>query len=152
MPARLSIRANPRSLRRVRRFVAAFGAARGIGRAEQARIAILIEELLTNLMKYGHRHRARPRHVTVGLALAGQRLAIEFSDDGPAFDPSTGAPSSLEAPPEERPVGQLGLHLIRGLADEMQYSRTAGRNALSIVRRIGPRRKPAPLRKRPRRR
>ena len=140
MQARLSIRAHPRALRRVRRFVAAFGAARGLGRAEEARITILIEELLTNLIRHGHFRHSRPRHVQVTLALAAQRVTLTFADDGPPFDPFRGAGADLEAPLERRPLGQLGIHILRGLADEFSYRRASGRNMVEIVRRIGWRR------------
>ena len=37
---------------------------------------------------------------------------------------------------EERPIGGLGLALVRRLMDEVQYERRDGKNRLRLVRRL----------------
>jgi serine/threonine-protein kinase RsbW len=138
MQARLSLRVDKGALRRVRRFVAEFGAARRIGRAEQSRIAILVEELLTNLMKYGEPGHLRPARVNVTLCIVGKQLSIVFEDDGTAFDLLMQPAPDLDRPLEERPTGLLGLHIVRALADRVSYRRVRGRNVIRLVRRLGP--------------
>jgi serine/threonine-protein kinase RsbW len=146
MQARLSLRVDKGALRRVRRFVAEFGAARRIGRAEQARIAILVEELLTNLMKYGDLGFIRPPHVNVALGIVGKQVTIVFEDDGSAFNLLTQPAPDLDRPLEERPIGLLGLHIVRALADDVSYRRVRGRNVIRLVRRLGPYRPAKPAR------
>ena len=77
-------------MRHLEGFVAAFVREQGIAADDAARILILLEELLTNLLKYGYPDRAEPGWAEIALALNGSRLEIEFIDDGCAFDPSAG--------------------------------------------------------------
>jgi serine/threonine-protein kinase RsbW len=67
-------------------------------------------------------------------------LTIEFGDDGQAFNPLDRVAPDLSEPLESRPVGGLGLHMIRELADEAHYSRRDGRNVVRLSRRVSIRR------------
>ncbi len=68
-------------------------------------------------------------------AFPGQ-LTLTLVDEGAPFDPRASSPPDLEATPEDRPVGRLGVHLILNLADEVRYRREDGMNILTIVARV----------------
>ena len=131
MEARLSLEADASALRQVDEFVTAFVKDRGLAPDEAPRILILLEELLTNLVKYGYPDRSLPGRVEVILGLSGSRLSIEFIDDGRAFNPIAERVSNLEAPAETRPIGGLGLHIMRSLTEDAHYER---RDNLNVVR------------------
>jgi serine/threonine-protein kinase RsbW len=131
MQSRLTVRADSSAMRQVDDFVAAFISEQGIAADEAARILILLEELLTNLIKYGYPDRAEPGQAEIVLELNGSRLEIEFIDDGCAFDPFAVAPPDLDEPLEARPVGGLGLHILRSLTDDSRYER---RNETNVIR------------------
>ena len=121
-------------MRQVDGFVGAFVREHGIDADEASRILILLEELLTNLMKYGYPDRAEPGQAEIVLAFNGSRLEIEFIDDGCAFDPFAGPPPNLDEPLEARQVGGLGLHLLRSLTDEAHYERRNNTNVIRLSR------------------
>ena len=121
-------------MRQVDDFVGAFVREHGIDTDEASRILILLEELLTNLMKYGYPDRAEPGQAEIVLALNGSRMEIEFIDDGCAFDPFAGPPPNLDEPLEARQVGGLGLHLLRSLTDEARYERRNDTNVIRLSR------------------
>ncbi len=121
-------------MRQVDGFVAAFVSEQGIAADDAARILILLEELLTNLAKYGYPDRAEPGRAEIALALNGSLLEIEFIDDGCAFDPLAVLLPNLDEPLEERPVGGLGLHLLRSLADGVRYERRDNKNVIRLSR------------------
>jgi serine/threonine-protein kinase RsbW len=123
-------------MRQVDGFVAAFVKEQGIAADDAARILILLEELLTNLVKYGYPDRAEPGRAEIVLALNGSRLEIEFIDDGCAFDPLAGPLPNLDEPLEERPIGGLGLHLLRSLSDGVRYERRDNKNVIRLSRSI----------------
>jgi serine/threonine-protein kinase RsbW len=123
-------------MRHVDSFVAAFVKEEGIAADDAARILILLEELLTNLVKYGYPDRAEPGRAEIALALNGSRLEIEFIDDGCAFDPLAGQLPNLDEPLEERPIGGVGLHLLRSLADVVRYERSNNKNVIRLSRSI----------------
>ena len=129
-------------MRQVDGFVAAFVSEHGIAADDAARISILLEELLTNLAKYGYLDRAEPGRAEIALALNGSQLEIEFIDDGCAFDPLAVPLPNLDAPLEERPIGGLGLHLLRSLADVVHYERINNRNVIRLSRSIASTRTP----------
>jgi serine/threonine-protein kinase RsbW len=142
MQSRLIVRADSAAMRQVDGFVAAFVKEQGIAADDAARILILLEELLTNLAKYGYPDRAEPGRAEITLALNGGRLEIEFIDDGCAFDPLAVQLPNLDAPLEERPVGGLGLHLLRSLADGVSYERSNNKNVIRLSRSIASTRTP----------
>ena len=103
---------------------------------------ILLEELLTNLVKYGYPDRAEPGRAEIVLALDGSRLEIEFIDDGCAFDPLAGPLPNLDEPLEARPIGGLGLHLLRSLTDVVRYERRNNKNVIRLSRSVASTRTP----------
>ena len=123
-------------MRQVDAFVAVFVSEQGIAADDAARIMILLEELITNLMKYGYTDRAEPGVVEIALALDGSLLEIEFIDDGCAFDPSAGPLPEFGEPLEERQVGGLGLHLLRSLTEVVRYERRNNKNVIRLSRSI----------------
>lgn len=125
-------------MRQVDAFVGEFVKEQGMEADEAARILILLEELLTNLMKYGHPDRDEPGRAEIALSFSGSRLEIEFIDDGCAFDPLAAPPPNLDEPLEDRQVGGLGLHILRSLTEEARYERRNDRNVIRLVRNVVP--------------
>jgi anti-sigma regulatory factor (Ser/Thr protein kinase) len=70
--------------------------------------------------------------VWLELERADGKLNLSLSDDGPAFDPLALPTPDLDAPLEERPVGGLGVYLVREMMDDVSYSHRGGRNCLSM--------------------
>ncbi|MBR3725132.1 MAG: ATP-binding protein [Bacteroidales bacterium] len=54
------------------------------------------------------------------------------------FDPTIREEVDTTLPVEERPIGGLGIHLIRRLMDSINYERREGRNILTLRKRIHP--------------
>ena len=136
MDARLRVEASLGAMRRVAGFVAGFASRHNITPEDQARVFVVIEELLTNLVKYGYVDRAKCGSVEIALGLAGTRLTIEFIDDGCSFNPFAALPADLDRPIEDREVGGFGLHILRGMAEEAIYSRVNERNVIQLTRRV----------------
>jgi serine/threonine-protein kinase RsbW len=136
MQSRLTVRADSAAMRQVDGFVTAFVREQEIAADEAARILIMLEELLTNLVKYGYPDRADPGQVEIVLVLNGSRLEIEFIDDGCAFDPFAAAPPNLDDPVEDRQVGGLGIHILRSMTDEARYERRLNKNVIRLSRMV----------------
>jgi anti-sigma regulatory factor (Ser/Thr protein kinase) len=137
MRASLKVRAERGAMRELEGLVEKFAAEQGLAADDKARTLIVIEELLTNLAKYGYADRSEVRGTAeVTLELEGNRLTIEFDDDGDAFDPFGKTAPDLNQAAESRPIGGLGLHMVRELAEEATYSRRNGRNVVRLCRRV----------------
>lgn len=140
MRVRLNVRVHDGAMRELEGFVRTFATEHGLAAEDQARTLIVLEELLTNLSRYGYPNQAEPDGVAeVALELEGNRLTIEFGDDGQPFDPLAKATPELDQSVESRPVGGLGLHMVRELSDEAHYSRCNGRNVIRLSCRVSTR-------------
>jgi anti-sigma regulatory factor (Ser/Thr protein kinase) len=142
MQSRLIIRSDSSAMPKVHAFVAAFVREQVIAQDEASRIFILLEELLTNSIKYGYPDRPECGRAEIVLALDGGRLEIEFIDDGCAFDPFAAPPPNLEEPLETRTPGGLGLHILRSLTDEARYERRSGNNVIRLSQVVTPAKRP----------
>jgi anti-sigma regulatory factor (Ser/Thr protein kinase) len=133
---RLTVRVNADAMHVVVPFVEAFAVEHGLGAGEAARTLIVLEELFTNLQKYGNRAGLEPGVADVELELEGTRLTVQLADPGVAFDPAAQTPPDLDQPVELRSVGGLGLHLLRAFSDDLIYRRSDGRNVIRLTRRV----------------
>ena len=53
------------------------------------------------------------------------------------FDPTTAPEPDLSLPLERRPLGGMGVHLMREFADELRYApRRGGGNEVTLVKRL----------------
>ena len=100
-------------------------------------LLIVVEELVTNLLKYGYQDRARPGAVEIALLIEEGRLTIELIDDGGAFDPFAGPAPEFGQPLEARPLGGLGLQIVRLLTESRNYSRVNDRNLTRLTLHLG---------------
>ncbi|WP_373487089.1 ATP-binding protein [Blastomonas sp.] len=92
-----------------------------------ARLAILIEEAVTNIYEHG----AAGADMSGDLSLSGddQTIDIVISDSGTAFDPRSSG--EIDLPNMER-GGGVGLAMIRAWAEIVDYRRDQGMNCLSL--------------------
>ena len=110
--------------------------------AMTTRLAIVAEELLTNLLEYGAD--AAPEgelHVNLRLDQGEAGLGLVLEDDGAPFDPRGVGP--IDMPNAER-GGGVGLALVKAFAQIDDYASEGGLNRLSL--RMNPRRDEARLR------
>lgn len=98
-------------------------------------VSLVIEELVTNCIKYGYDDEGE-HVIDIVLSLGDRMLTMVVADDGHAFNPLEAPRPDLSAAIEDRPIGGLGLHLLRELSDEARYERRDGRNRLTLVKRM----------------
>jgi len=118
--------------------VQSFLAAAGWSAAATHPVLLAVEELGTNTVKYGYPASA-PGHLEVSLAVTAAETALVLRDDGQAFDPTAAAPPDLQQSVEDRPIGGMGLHLVRQQSARFEYRRLAtGRNEVRLLYRRTP--------------
>jgi anti-sigma regulatory factor (Ser/Thr protein kinase) len=100
-------------------------------------VCLAVEEVLTNTIKYGYAD-ALPHEIAVSVALTPEEAILVIEDDARAFDPQAAPEPDLTLPMEQRPIGGLGLHLVRALSSRMDYRRQEGKNILEIHFRRAP--------------
>src|SRR5262245_12748828 len=89
--------------------------------------SLALEEIVTNITRHGFAD-AAAHTIRFAARLTADHVVLQFEDDGRAFDPLAAKPPDLARPIEERPIGGLGIHLVRKLADRVEYERAGDRN------------------------
>lgn len=98
-------------------------------------VNLSLDELLTNTISYGF-PAGGEHEITVEIVLAGDMLVITTQDDGLAFNPLEQSEPDLSQDIEERPIGGLGIHLVRNMMDNIEYRREANKNILIMKKQI----------------
>ena len=96
------------------------------------KIKLILEEVILNALNYGHPDRVT--NVSLKVTDLDQKISIEIIDDGKAFNPLKEAPvPDTEAPLEDRPIGGLGVYLVKKLVSDVSYERKDEKNSLRIL-------------------
>lgn len=101
------------------------------------RVRLVIEELITNVIKYAHKEGEGPlSELQFRLRRQAGLLIIRIDDDGSPFDPREAPAPNLSPHLEERRIGGLGLHLVRSLAERVDYERVGRWNRVEVAIRM----------------
>ena len=119
----------------VAQWVADFAAAQGIQPAVVADLNVALDEVLSNIAKYGYADDA-VHSIRLRLTVSETAIEAEVEDDGVAFDPLSFPSPDLDVSPAERRVGGLGIHFVRTLMNEVTYARAGERNRLVLVKHL----------------
>jgi len=114
-------------------FINEFGRSHGLGEDPRFDAELIIEELFTNLVKYGT---GTTSEIEIFLARDGDALTIRLRDRVVApFDPSQtrGLPSGDELGPLP---GGRGLELVRRIADDVHFEHQGGISTITVTKRI----------------
>jgi len=133
--ATVTLRNDIAELERLAGMVSEFWSAHGLPPALEADITLALDEAVSNVIRYGFRDGAE-HHIEVSLTREGDQLRLAVEDDGVAFNPLERPDPDVTLPLAERPIGGLGIYLIRRLMDGVEYRRAEGRNRLVMTRRI----------------
>ena len=99
------------------------------------KLQLAVEEAVVNVMSYAYPTGVQGE-ITVKAASNDKRLKFIIIDSGTPFDPTEtiNADTSLSA--EDRPIGGLGILLVRELMDSVNYERVDGKNILTLRKNI----------------
>lgn len=111
--------------------------------AEAARIDMTVamslnlamEEAVVNVMNYAYPPEDHG-DVDIHCVCEDHELRFIITDTGTPFDPTKVKAADTTLSAEDRPIGGLGIHLVRQLMDDMSYSYTDGKNILTLTKKI----------------
>ena len=115
----------------VARRVEEFGDAHGLPGPKVYIINLALDELITNVVSYGFGGVAEPE-IRITLRVDGAALVLIIEDNGQPFDPTQQVATDITSPLTERPIGGLGLHLVKNFADRLSYAFADGRNRVIV--------------------
>ncbi|MGR8934351.1 MAG: ATP-binding protein [Gammaproteobacteria bacterium] len=116
-----------------------FGAEAGWDPATVMQVNLALEELIVNTIDYGYPD-GRGGTIDVLIETGAGEIRITLEDDGDAFDPFALQPPDLSLAIEDRPVGGLGIHLVRSYMDSYRYDCVNGRNRIVLDKHLAKKR------------
>ncbi|MEA5019980.1 MAG: ATP-binding protein [Gordonibacter sp.] len=117
-------------------------------------LLIVCDEVLSNIVKFAYPETTGEAFVELGLVVErndgwavadGDKteplgfevlprfLLLRFVDAGIPFNPLRAEEPDVFLPLDERPVGKLGLKIVRDLSQSTEYEYSEGRNILSVI-------------------
>ena len=123
-------------IRRAHEALDQFAAQHSLPLPGLARLHVAVEEHLTNIISYGYRP-GQTGTIKILLAIANPNLRVEIADDARPYNPLAAPDVDTSVPLEEKPVGGLGVLLIRKSVDKIEYRREGERNVLVLIKSLG---------------
>lgn len=133
----VALACEPAEIARFASLLEEFCATHDVPQQASAPFDLAFDEVLSNIVKYAHADPAG-HQIIAALRLGDGWMEGEVIDDGPAFDPLQAPEPDLTLDVDERPVGGLGVFLVRKVMDSVDYRREGGRNHVRFRRPLPP--------------
>ncbi len=105
----------------------------GIAEGDCYEIRLALEEAISNTIKYGYEDQ-QVHTIYVRAGFEDNRILLEIEDDANVFNPLEAATPDISLPLEKKPIGRLGIYLMRTVMDEIDYKRAGMRNILRMTK------------------
>ena len=102
--------------------------------SDTMQVNLAVEEAVVNVMNYAYPEGTKG-DVNIAATADGQQLILTITDSGTPFDPTARSEVDITQPLDERPIGGLGIHLVRNIMDAVSYQRVGDTNQLTITKR-----------------
>ena len=93
---------------------------------------LAIEEAVTNIISYS----SGKGDIEINAKKKTDRVIVTLKDNGKPFDPTSTIEPDISSTPNDRPIGGLGIFLVRRLMDEVSYDRKDGVNILTLIKKL----------------
>ena len=97
---------------------------------------LAMEEAVVNVMDYAYPD-GQKGNVDIEVTADQEWMTFVITDTGIAFDPTTKEDADTTLSAEERPIGGLGIFLVRQLMDDINYKRKGNKNVLTLRKKLG---------------
>lgn len=98
----------------------------------QMQIDVAVEELFVNIAHYAYKPGTGQAVVRVETRAEPRSVSITFVDRGVPYDPLAKEDPDVTLAAEDRPIGGLGIYMVKKSMDEVVYEYRDGQNILCI--------------------
>ncbi len=120
---------------KIQAFVEEIGESLNLSMAMVTNINLALEEAVANVIMYAY---PPPEKNIIHLyaAYTDNKLTFILTDKGIPFDPTQATIPDINLPIEERPIGGLGILIVRKIMDEVTYNRIDSENHLTLIKKF----------------
>lgn len=92
---------------------------------------IVLEEAVSNIILYAYPQKMGEL-ITIMVEKTDNMLIFTITDKGVEFDPTVVPEADITLSAQERPIGGLGIYLIKKIMNEVEYQRIDGKNVFTL--------------------
>ena len=120
----------------VSEFIEALMTSSGFDPHKTLEVMLAVEEACTNIALYAYAGKENDIDGAMRIIADGgsDRVELTIEDWGVPFDPTKHVMPISDASAEVRPIGGLGIHLIKSYVDEIRYKNFDGKNVLTLIK------------------
>ena len=96
---------------------------------------LVVEEIFVNIVSYAYEDNSNNNTVTISIKDNDDKTIITFIDSGKHFNPLIKDDPDISLSADERPVGGLGIYLVKKMMDNVEYEYKDNKNILTIEKR-----------------
>ena len=111
--------------------------AHGCAVKSQMQLDIAMDELFGNIANYAYAPGVGSVTVSLDFDSRPGFVVLTFTDSGVPYDPLAKADPDITLSAEDRPIGGLGIFMVKKTMDEMAYVYEDGQNKLTVVKALG---------------
>lgn len=93
---------------------------------------LVVEEVFVNIVSYAYEDTDTNNTVTISINDNDDKTIITFIDSGKHFNPLIKDDPDLSLDVDERPIGGLGIYLVKKMMDNVEYEYKDNKNILTI--------------------
>ena len=133
----MTVSANVENVKMVTRFVNERLDSLGCFERIRVLVDVAVDEVFSNIVNYAYKPETGSATVRVEVEQAPLSVVITFIDHGVPFDPlAEERPDTTKLSKAERPIGGLGLFLVKKTMDDVTYESKDGQNILTIRKKL----------------
>ena len=105
----------------------------GMDSALADKLHLVLEEILVNIVKYAYPDSDSKGDISLSCGMQDQKsFCMQIKDHGQAFNPLDLEDPDTNEDLEKRPIGGLGIYLVKQISDFMEYKRENQTNIITI--------------------
>ena len=107
---------------------------------EQMMIAVCVEEIAVNVFHYAYPDdpEAEKAYLTMDVEADDEAVTFTFTDSGIPYDPLAKEDPDITLSAEDRPIGGLGIYMVKKKMDEVSYHREGDTNVFQMKKSLKP--------------
>lgn len=98
----------------------------------QFKLFLAVEELFSNICNYAYNK--EPGEVFILCSIENGQVQITLTDSGEPFDPTAKEDPDITVEAEKRPIGGLGIFMVKNNVDNLDYSYSDNKNKVTITK------------------
>ncbi len=130
---RLTLPNNIETIPQLNEFIDSVAEEAGLDMSFTMSLNLALEEAVVNVMTYAYPE-GTAGTVDIDIKTNGEQFTCVISDSGTPFDPTQTPDADTTLSAEERPIGGLGIFLVRQIMDDLRYQYVDNKNVLTLTK------------------